>query len=86
MRGTPATCPWPHEPATIAYHAAEGPSWWPTLDENGARTTSQVTPTAEGGATASDLVLFVDGRRDQGEPQSRGDRRVFERLIAWEPA
>ncbi|USX49383.1 maleylpyruvate isomerase family mycothiol-dependent enzyme [Lentzea sp. HUAS12] len=80
------TSPWPHEPATIAYHAAEGPSWWLRLDENGARTTSQVTPTAEASATASDLVLFMYGRRDLSELESRGDRRVFERLIAWEPA
>ncbi|GHH54530.1 maleylpyruvate isomerase family mycothiol-dependent enzyme [Lentzea cavernae] len=80
------TSPWPHEPATIAYHATEGRSWWLGFDEDGARIVSRTTPTAEATATASDLVLFMYGRRDLGDVESQGDPRVFDRLIAWEPA
>ncbi|HEX7308426.1 maleylpyruvate isomerase family mycothiol-dependent enzyme [Lentzea sp.] len=77
---------WPHEPSTMGYHATEGRSWWLRFDESGAHTVPEVAPTAECTGTASDLVLFMYGRRELGEMDVRGDRRVFERLIAWEPA
>ncbi|MFD4641922.1 maleylpyruvate isomerase family mycothiol-dependent enzyme [Lentzea sp. NPDC058436] len=80
------TSPWPHEPATMAYHAAEGRSWWMRFDESGAHVVPQVAPTADCTATASDLVLFMYGRYELSEMKTSGDRRVFERLIAWEPA
>ncbi len=78
--------PWPHEPATIGYHAAEGRSWWLLLDGNGAHTVQETDATAEATATASDLVLFMYGRHDLSAMDASGDHRVFERLIAWEPA
>ncbi|ANZ40177.1 hypothetical protein BBK82_33245 [Lentzea guizhouensis] len=81
------TSAWPHEPAVVDYHATEGRSWRLRLSAEGAR----VVP-AEGPAdvsatgTASELVLFCYGRHPLDAVEVEGDARIFERLIAWEPA
>lgn len=56
------TQPWPHEPATVDYHATEGRSWRVTLSADGARVTrlpdadadAGTEPDAGGGSTAPD--------------------------------
>ncbi|OKJ72786.1 maleylpyruvate isomerase family mycothiol-dependent enzyme [Streptomyces sp. CB02460] len=84
---TPA--PWPHEPATIHYHAAEGRSWLLTLDGTGAwpapRTEDTAPASASATGTAEQLLLFVWGRLTLNDLKAEGDLRVFEDLIAWEP-
>lgn len=84
---TPAA--WPHEPATIHYHATEGRSWLLALDETGAwpapLTDDSGPASASATGTAEDLLLFVWGRRTWEDLSTEGDPQVFERLIAWEP-
>ncbi len=84
------TAAWPHEPAVVDYHAVEGRSWRLRLSGDGARVdrlaepgTSPATASARG--TASDLVLVFYGRVPLDSLELDGDRRVFDRLIAWEP-
>jgi uncharacterized protein (TIGR03083 family) len=80
---------WPHEPAVIDYHAAEGRSWRVWLSADGARsarvTGDQDPADASAHGTASELVLFCYGRLSMDEVKMSGDRRHFERLIAWDP-
>jgi uncharacterized protein (TIGR03083 family) len=84
---TPA--PWPHEAATIHYHATEGRSWCLVLDADGAwpapLTDDAAPASASATGTAEQLLLFVWGRLALGDLKIDGDHRVFERLIAWEP-
>jgi len=81
------TSAWPHEPAIVDYHLTEGHSWRFRLSADGARI-GPVDGEADASATASasDLVLWFYGREPLGELKLDGDPRVFERLIAWEPA
>ncbi|MEF3404005.1 maleylpyruvate isomerase N-terminal domain-containing protein [Agromyces sp. CCNWLW203] len=88
------TVAWPHEPAVVDYHAAEGRSWRLRLSHDGALVTRLTTTagqdpdTADVAAwgTASDLVLFFYGRRDLDSLTFDGDRRVFDQLAAWDPS
>jgi uncharacterized protein (TIGR03083 family) len=85
---TPAA--WPHEAATIHYHATEGRSWLLTLDGTGAwptALTDDAAAPASASATGSaeQLLLFVWGRLTLEDLKTEGDHQVFERLIAWEP-
>ncbi|GAA1605388.1 MULTISPECIES: maleylpyruvate isomerase family mycothiol-dependent enzyme [Streptomyces] len=84
---TPAA--WPHEPATIHYHAAEGRSWLLTLDDTGAWPAplphDAAPPSASAAGTAEQLLLFVWGRLTLNDLTIQGDQQVFEQLIAWEP-
>ena len=88
------TVAWPHEPAVVEYHAAEGRSWRLRLSHDGALVTRLTTAagqdpdTADVAAwgTASDLVLFFYGRRDLDSLAFDGDRRVFDQLAAWDPS
>ncbi|MBL7259768.1 maleylpyruvate isomerase family mycothiol-dependent enzyme [Paractinoplanes lichenicola] len=81
------TSPWPHEPNTLDYHATEGRSWRLTFSAEGARSgppgdePADVTVTAPAG----DLVLLCYGRIGPDAVKVDGDRRVIDRLIAWEP-
>jgi uncharacterized protein (TIGR03083 family) len=94
------TAPWPHEPAVVDYHAAEGRSWRLWLSGDGARVARLGAPgtapaTAAGEephavdasarGTASELVLVFYGRTPLDSLELGGDRRIFDRLIAWEP-
>jgi uncharacterized protein (TIGR03083 family) len=86
------TAAWPHEPAVVDYHATEGRSWRLRLSADGARvaplppaTTGADAADAAARLTASDLVLFFYGRIPPEALELDGDKRVFDRLIAWEP-
>ncbi|HZP53762.1 maleylpyruvate isomerase family mycothiol-dependent enzyme [Actinocrinis sp.] len=88
------TDPWPHEPAVVDYHATEGRSWRLWLSADGARAARLADPGtaadpaaayASAQGTASDLVLFLYGRLPMDSLKLDGDRRIFERLFAWEP-
>jgi uncharacterized protein (TIGR03083 family) len=88
------TVAWPHEPAVIDYHATEGHSWRIRLSGDGAQVV-RLTPAADEGpdtadvsarGTASDLVLFFYGRIPLDSLKWYGDRRIFDRLIAWDPS
>ncbi|MFJ5548904.1 maleylpyruvate isomerase family mycothiol-dependent enzyme [Streptomyces sp. NPDC093225] len=86
------TAAWPHEPATVDYHAAEGRSWRLRLSADGARVTAPPTPATDPDATdasargaAADLVLAFYGRVPVDSLKLDGDRHVFDRLVAWEP-
>ncbi|TXS00694.1 maleylpyruvate isomerase family mycothiol-dependent enzyme [Streptomyces sp. col6] len=80
---------WPHEPATIHYHATEGRSWLLTLDDTGAWPAPLADDAAPASAsatgTAEQLLLFVWGRRTMSDLKIEGDPQVFEQLIAWVP-
>ncbi|GAB1642110.1 maleylpyruvate isomerase N-terminal domain-containing protein [Krasilnikovia sp. MM14-A1259] len=86
---------WPHEPAAVAYHAAEGRSLHLRLSPEGAQAVHVRTPDAgvdqdppDGSVwgTASDLVLLFYGRIPLDSLKVDGDRRIFEQLIAWDPS
>ncbi|KUN83221.1 hypothetical protein AQJ66_20245 [Streptomyces bungoensis] len=86
------TAAWPHEPATVDYHATEGHSWRLTLSADGARTTrlpdaGAGLPTADASlrATADELVLALYGRVPVDPLKVEGDPRLFDQLLAWEP-
>ncbi len=80
------TAPWPHKPATIDYHATEGPSWRVTLTPEGARITpGGADATASARGTAHDLVMFFYGRVAADSLETAGDPTVFDQIIAWEP-
>ncbi|MEU4424847.1 maleylpyruvate isomerase family mycothiol-dependent enzyme [Actinoplanes sp. NPDC024001] len=82
------TSPWPHEPATVDYHATEGRSWRLSLSADGARsarTNGEGTADASAEGSASELVLFLYGRILMDALKLEGDRRQFDRLIAWDP-
>lgn len=91
-----ATCcvgdKWPHEPAVVDYHAAEGGSWRLVLSSEPSRlvrlpepATSAEAPDASARATAADLVLTFYGRLPIDTPAIEGDRTIFERLRDWNP-
>jgi hypothetical protein len=80
---------WPHDPAVVDYHATEGRSWRLRLDATGART-ERLADGADHGpadisatATASDLVLALQGRAGADALKLDGDRRVFDQLTSW---
>ncbi|MDQ0989483.1 maleylpyruvate isomerase N-terminal domain-containing protein [Streptomyces sp. V3I7] len=85
---------WPHEPAAVDYHAAEGRSWRLSLSADGARITrlpmpgtGEATDGADASArgTAGELVLALYGRIPVDSLKLDGDRRLFELLQAWDP-
>ncbi|WP_433307360.1 maleylpyruvate isomerase family mycothiol-dependent enzyme [Actinoplanes sp. CA-030573] len=82
--------PWPHEPADVDYHATEGRSWRLRLSGDGARVDRLVSPAAGADAavwgSAHDLVLLLYGRMSLDAAKLEGDRRILERLIAWDPS
>ncbi|MFF2276269.1 maleylpyruvate isomerase N-terminal domain-containing protein [Agromyces sp. NPDC058126] len=88
------TVPWPHEPAIVDYHAAEGRSWRLRLNHDGAQVehlapdAGEAPDTVDASArgTASELVLFFYGRRPLESLESEGDRRIFDRLATWDPS
>jgi len=91
---------WPHEPAAVDYDAAEGRSWRLSLSAGGARATRLPAPATTSAAaagedpdaadaslrgTAGDLVLALYGRIPVDSLELAGDRRAFDRLLAWDP-
>ncbi|WP_327040622.1 maleylpyruvate isomerase family mycothiol-dependent enzyme [Micromonospora ureilytica] len=88
------TAAWPHKPAVVDYHAAEGRSWRLWFSADGARTARLRTPFADEGpevahvsvrGTANELVMFCYGRITMDALRIEGDVRVLDQLIAWEP-
>jgi uncharacterized protein (TIGR03083 family) len=90
------TAAWPHEPATVDYHATEGRSWRLRLSTGGARAACLPEPGAAAGedpdpadaalrGTAGELVLVMYGRIPADALTVEGDRRLFDRLIEWDP-
>ncbi|MFE6966257.1 maleylpyruvate isomerase N-terminal domain-containing protein [Agromyces sp. NPDC057679] len=89
------TVAWPHEPATVEYHATESRSWRLRLSPDGAQVAhlapvageedSDMTDASARG-TASDLVLFFYGRIPLESLEFQGDRRIFDQLAAWDPS
>jgi len=88
------TVAWPHEPAVVDYHASEGRSWRLRLSQDGARVVrlgpgagdDLETVDASARGTASDLVLFFYDRIPLDSLVAAGDRRIFDRLAAWDPS
>jgi len=84
---------WPHDPATVDYHATEGRSWRLELSAAGAAATRVPasapipadTAYASARATAGELVLFLYGRIYVDSVKYDGERRLFDQLIAWDP-
>ncbi|MEV4626812.1 maleylpyruvate isomerase family mycothiol-dependent enzyme [Micromonospora sp. NPDC049523] len=87
------TVAWPHKPAALDFHAAEGRSWRLALSADGAQVTRLPTGTGEGPdtatasalGTASDVVLMLYDRIPLDSLQLHGDRHVFDLLRAWDP-
>lgn len=89
------TSPWPHDPATLDYVVTEGRAWRLHLSGDGARAERLAAPAGQGGpqqpadvsahAAASDVVLFMYGRRNVDEMPIDGNVEVFDQLIAWVP-
>jgi uncharacterized protein (TIGR03083 family) len=87
---------WPHEPAAVDFHAAEGRSWRLSLSADGARAARIPGPATAAGqgpdapdasarGTAGELVLVLHGRIPIDTLDLGGDRRLFEQLSAWDP-
>ncbi|MEU3956207.1 maleylpyruvate isomerase family mycothiol-dependent enzyme [Streptomyces achromogenes] len=85
------TSAWPHEPATVDYHATEGRSWRLMLSADGARPARLPEPGTAPAAdaslrgTAGELVLVMYGRIPADSLKADGDRRLFDQLLAWDP-
>ncbi|MEV7980755.1 hypothetical protein [Streptomyces sp. NPDC086519] len=75
--------------AFVDYRAAEGRSWRLWLSADGARTAPlpASAPAADASLTgpAGELVLALYGRVPVDSLKLDGDRRVFDRLLAWDP-
>ncbi|MGW7486936.1 maleylpyruvate isomerase family mycothiol-dependent enzyme [Streptomyces sp. NPDC054786] len=76
--------PWPHEPARIGLHAAEGESWLVdlTASTSGAIDGHHKTA-ADLHGSASNLLLTLHGRLPLDRLRSEGDRATLERLLSW---
>ncbi|WP_406006071.1 maleylpyruvate isomerase family mycothiol-dependent enzyme [Streptomyces sp. NBC_00637] len=94
------TSAWPHEPAVIDFRASEGRSWRLSLSAEGARTArlpgpGGISDTAadrdpdaanlSAWGTANELVLILHDRIPIDSLKLEGDRRLFDRLSAWDP-
>ncbi|MFD6425994.1 maleylpyruvate isomerase N-terminal domain-containing protein [Streptomyces sp. NPDC060198] len=89
---------WPHEPAVVDFHASEGRSWRLSLSADGARSV-RLARSGDGASaladpdaadlsvrgTADELVLILHDRIPVDSLKVEGDRRVFDRLSAWDP-
>src|SRR3954449_6448912 len=83
------TVAWPHEPAIVDYHAAEGRSWRTWLSDDGVRAARLPTPSTAADAsargTANELVLALYGRVPMDTPELDGNRKLFDQLMDWDP-
>lgn len=85
------TSPWPHAPAILDYHIAEGRSWRLSFSAEGARVAripgpdTTPAPDASASGTANELVLACYGRFPVDSLKLDGDLRVLDQLIAWDP-
>ncbi|MFD7581077.1 maleylpyruvate isomerase family mycothiol-dependent enzyme [Kitasatospora sp. NPDC059817] len=81
------TVPWPHEPATMDYHAAEAGSWRQTVDAAGSRFTrltaaeaAESKPTAAIYGTASEMALLMYMRIPNDSLRMEGDAALLQQL------
>ncbi|MEU7697636.1 maleylpyruvate isomerase family mycothiol-dependent enzyme [Streptomyces sp. NPDC039028] len=81
------TVPWPGEPATMDYHAAEAGCWRQTVDAAGSRFTrltaaeaAENKPTAAVHGTASEMALLMYMRIPAGSLRMEGDAGLLKRL------
>jgi uncharacterized protein (TIGR03083 family) len=85
------TVAWPHQPAVVDYHAAEGVSWRNWLSGDGARAARLDDPATAGPADATargsahDIVLTLYGRLPLDSLELHGNREVFDQLVEWDP-
>lgn len=92
------TVAWPHAPAAVDYHTTEGRSWRNWLSDDGSRAARLPAPgtapaagaepdaaDASARGTAAELVLGFYGRIPFDSLEIHGDRRLFDRLAAWDP-
>ncbi|MGW6981302.1 maleylpyruvate isomerase family mycothiol-dependent enzyme [Streptomyces sp. NPDC054932] len=84
------TVPWPGEPATMDYHAAEAGSWRQTVDAAGSRFTrltaaeaAESKPTAAIHGTASEMALLMYMRIPAGSLRIEGDADLLQQLQDW---
>ncbi|WP_411104847.1 maleylpyruvate isomerase family mycothiol-dependent enzyme [Streptomyces sp. cmx-4-9] len=84
------TVPWPGEPATMDYHAAEAGSWRQTVDAAGSRFTrltaaeaAESKPTAAVYGTASEVALLMYMRIPADSLQTEGDADLLQQLQNW---
>ncbi|MGW3656843.1 maleylpyruvate isomerase family mycothiol-dependent enzyme [Streptomyces sp. NPDC005151] len=76
--------PWPHEPARIGLHAAEGKSWLVNLAASGSHVLDgQHETAADLHGSASNLLLTLHGRLPLDSLRSEGDRATLENLLSW---
>ncbi|MET7541471.1 maleylpyruvate isomerase family mycothiol-dependent enzyme [Streptomyces sp. NPDC005507] len=76
--------PWPHEPARIGLHAAEGESWLVNLTTSGSHVIDgQHETAADLHGSVSNLLLTLHGRLPLDSLRSEGDRATLENLLSW---
>lgn len=76
--------PWPHNPARIGLHAAEGESWLVDLTTSGSHLIDgQHETDADLHGSASNLLLALHGRNPLDNLRSEGDRATLENLLNW---
>ncbi|WP_327579950.1 hypothetical protein [Streptomyces sp. NBC_00145] len=76
--------PWPHEPARIGLHAAEGESWLVDVTESGSHLIDgQHETDVDLHGSASNLLLALHGRLALDNLRSEGDRATLENLLNW---
>jgi hypothetical protein len=76
--------PWPHEPARIGLHAAEGESWLLDLKAPGSPVLDgQPEAVADLHGSASNLLLTLHGRLPLDGLRSQGDRATLENFLSW---
>jgi mycothiol maleylpyruvate isomerase-like protein len=76
--------PWPHKPARIGLHAAEGEFWLLDLTASGAHVIDgEHETTADLHGSASDLLLTLHRRLPLASLRSEGDPPVLENLLRW---
>ncbi|MFH8466174.1 maleylpyruvate isomerase family mycothiol-dependent enzyme [Streptomyces sp. NPDC017991] len=77
--------PWPHEPARIGLHAAEGESWTIDVTESGSRLVTDGGRDADASlhGSASELLLTLHGRLPLDAVRSEGDHTILENLLNW---
>jgi len=77
---------WPHDPARVAVHTTEGPSFELDLSSTGARLLDGPTTARERiRGSASDVLLTLYGRLPLDRLRTEGDRTVLRQLLAWPP-
>jgi uncharacterized protein (TIGR03083 family) len=76
--------PWPHEPAWVGLHAAEGESWLLNLTATGSRVIDgQHETAADLHGPVSSLLLTLHGRLSLDSLRCEGDRATLENLLRW---